>query len=45
MRSLFLLLAVPVAIVAHYIGILYAGARSGFLAGIDRFEELGDKDT
>ena len=38
---IFVLLSLILTIPAHIIGIFYAAAKSGFLAGVDRFENFG----
>jgi hypothetical protein len=43
MRIICSYVALLAAVIFHYLGIIYAGAKDGFLAGIDWFEELKRK--
>jgi|LauGreDrversion4_2_1035121.scaffolds.fasta_scaffold02951_5 hypothetical protein len=43
-RLIFVYTGIGLALIFHAVGILYAGARAGFLAGIDTFDKMADED-
>jgi hypothetical protein len=43
-RLVFVYIGIGLALIFHVIGILYAGARAGFIAGTDTFDKMADED-
>lgn len=42
-RLCFIYIAIGLAVIAHFFGILYAGLQAGFLAGKETFENVADE--